>query len=62
MAYIKICDLCGQRMMFAESTRHFKVKERKGFWEEHWWKPIDVHEVCVRRLMEEIHKKEEQKK
>ena len=61
MACIKICDLCGRRIS-REPARHFKVKERKGLWEEHWWEPIDVHEVCIRELMEEIHKKEEQKK
>lgn len=62
MAYIKICDLCGRQMMFAESTRQFKVKELKGSWEDHWWRRVDAHEVCIRGLMEEIHKKGERKK
>lgn len=49
---IACCDLCGKPIN--EAGRHFKIKERKFSWHESWWENIDVHDECVKKLLEAV--------
>ena len=53
---VMLCDLCGKPI--DEGRRHFKVKERRFSWGDSWWEEIDVHDECVKKLLEGVKQKE----
>ena len=56
MSYIAVCDLCGKPLKDGLSSARFKVKKLNASWDEHWWQKIDVHEECVQKLLNGVHK------
>lgn len=52
MGQVLVCDLCGKPIHFDERSRHFKVKELKHCFEDSWWKRLDVHDECMRLVLE----------
>lgn len=55
MAMQMMCDLCGKPIIgSARNPRCFKVKELTTSWHEQWWQYIDVHDECVRKLLNAV--------
>lgn len=48
MSAVLICDLCGKPLDGRSSI--FKVKRYSHIWE--FWERIDVHDECIRKLMD----------
>ena len=53
MALIAVCDLCGKPIKESEA-RVFKVKELKLSWHERYWENIDVHNACMKKLLDSM--------
>ena len=56
MGAIHVCDLCGKPLpldegRFGSDYKMYKIKERYPFGWEFRWKTIEVHEECLRKLM-----------
>ena len=55
MAMQMLCDLCGKPIIGSSGNpRCFKVKELTASWHERWWQYIDVHDECVRKLLNAV--------
>lgn len=56
--FIAVCDLCGKPLVLSYA-RIFKVKEygRNPF--QNSWKGIEIHDRCVKKLLENIMDEEE---
>lgn len=50
MGYKLVCDLCGKPLDY--KSRNFKVKELKCLRDMCWWERIDVHDECLKKLLE----------
>lgn len=48
MSAVLVCDLCGKPLDGRSSL--FKVKRYSHIWE--LWEHIDVHDECIRKLMD----------
>lgn len=57
MSTIVHCDLCGKPM--TDFSRTFKVKELKGSWYDFSWTTIDVHDACIKKLMDAVEERKE---
>lgn len=55
MAEILICDLCGKQLGDRPSEQ-YKFKKLHAGLDGVWWKRIDVHEDCRKKLFEETGK------
>lgn len=56
MGTIHVCDLCGKPLpldegRFGSGYKKYKIKERYPFGWEFRWETIEVHEECLRKLM-----------
>ena len=50
MGYKLVCDLCRKPLDY--KSRTFKIKELKCLREWCWWERIDVHDECLKKLLE----------
>ena len=51
MAYVQICDLCG-KPLFDKPHNEYRVKRRWYSFMECGWEKIDVHDECVKELLD----------
>lgn len=61
MGYIRVCDLCGRPLQ--EAGQEYKVKKRWYSWpDDSGWKEIEVHDKCIRKLLDSLYDKQDQSK
>ena len=51
MSYQLICDLCKKPLRSGGRAFKFKIKEEWCSWDDHGWNYIDVHEDCLKKLL-----------
>ena len=54
MATIHVCDLCGKILPWGSDRKQYRIKEFWSLGPDSGWAELEVHDSCVKKLLEAV--------